>query len=106
MSTVVIFCTAGSKEEAETIAADLVRTKTAACCSILSGINSIYFWEGEVCSDSEYLLIIKTSEKALDAVTERIGRLHSYDLPEIIAMPIVGGSDEYIKWVENNSGGE
>ncbi|MBD3233504.1 MAG: divalent cation tolerance protein CutA [candidate division Zixibacteria bacterium] len=106
MSAVVVFCTTGSKEEAESIAADLVKSKTAACCNILSGINSIYFWEGEVCNDSEYLLIIKTSQDALEMVTRRIGELHSYDLPEIIAMPIIGGSDEYIKWVENNSGGE
>jgi periplasmic divalent cation tolerance protein len=100
---VVLIATASSKEEADKIAADLVGSKLVACCNLLPGITSHYYWQGKVCCDSEVMIVMKSREALIDRITQRVKELHSYTVPEVIAMPIVGGSQEYISWVLENT---
>jgi periplasmic divalent cation tolerance protein len=96
---IVVFVTAGSEAEAETIAKALVEERLAACVNILSPIRSIYRWEGKVTDDQERLLIIKTRAERFSAVEARVKTLHSYQVPEVIALPIVQGSEGYLRWL-------
>jgi periplasmic divalent cation tolerance protein len=97
---VVVLMTAGSQEEAEEIANVLVKEMLAACVNVLPGVTSVYRWEGQVQRDQEWLLIAKSTTKVLDALVRRVQALHSYDLPEVIALPVVGGSEAYLRWVD------
>jgi periplasmic divalent cation tolerance protein len=81
------------------LARTLVEERLAACVNLVPGVRSIYRWEGEVQDDREVLLIVKTREDALPALTARIGALHPYDVPEVIALPIAGGSEAYLAWL-------
>ncbi len=98
----VILCTTGV-EESEKIAKVLVEERLAACVNV-ADVNSYYRWEGEFCKDKEALLIIKTEKSRIDRIIERIKEVHSYELPEIIAIPIVAGYDKYLAWVEASVG--
>jgi periplasmic divalent cation tolerance protein len=94
----VVLVTAGSEAEAEKIARVLVENKLAACVS-LSPIRSIYSWQGEIRSDSEWQLVIKTDLAKFEDLKTKIQELHSYEVPEIIAIPIVAGSKAYLDWL-------
>ena len=96
----VVLVTAGSPEEAEEIAQNLVKEMLAACVNIVPGVTSVYRWEGEVQRDQEWLLIVKTRREVLDSLIQRVQALHSYDVPEIIALPLVGGSEAYLRWLD------
>ena len=96
---VVVYVTASSEEEARNIARALVEERLAACCSVLGGVRSIYRWQGRVCNDEESMLIIKTTAERFDDLSARVGELHSYEAPEIIAAPIVAGSPTYLAWL-------
>jgi len=98
---VVVFCTAPAGE-AEDLARALVDARLAACVNV-TGVQSFYRWEGAVQDESERLLIVKTEHRLLVPLIERIQELHSYDLPEIIAMPIVGGSAPYLDWIREET---
>ncbi|MDD4566672.1 Divalent-cation tolerance protein CutA [Methanoculleus chikugoensis] len=98
---VVVFCTAPAGE-AEDLARALVDARLAACVNV-TGVQSFYRWEGAVQDESERLLVVKTEHRLLDPLIERIQELHSYDLPEIIAMPIVGGSAPYLDWIREET---
>ena len=100
----VIFCMASSEEEAKKLSTALVNEKLAACVNMISGMRSVYRWKGEVCEAEEWLLIIKSQKAVLDRVIHRIRTLHSYEVPEIIALPIMGGSEDYLNWLEANTG--
>ena len=95
----VVFCTA-SQGEARSIAKVLVEERLAACVNIAS-VESFFFWNGEFCEENEALLVIKTERALIERLIKRIKQIHSYELPEIIAIPIVDGSDEYLKWVKD-----
>ncbi|MBV8810865.1 MAG: divalent-cation tolerance protein CutA [Acidobacteriaceae bacterium] len=95
----VIFCTCSTGEEAERIANDLVASRLAACVNILPAIQSIYRWRGEMERANEILLVIKTTQDSFVRVRDRIGQLHTYEVPEIIAIPVAGGSDAYLAWL-------
>jgi periplasmic divalent cation tolerance protein len=99
---IVAFVTAGSEAEAESIAKTLVEEQLAACVNILSPIRSIYRWEGELIDDQEWLLLIKTRAERFSAVEARVKALHSYQVPEVIALPIVQGSEGYLRWLLEN----
>lgn len=77
----------------------LVSNQLAACCNIIPGITSIYEWEGKICNDSESLLMIKSTRAAVPQLTTAVQTEHSYDECEVIAVPVVGGSDTYLDWV-------
>jgi periplasmic divalent cation tolerance protein len=98
---VVVLVTCGSAREAQKIARALVEERLAACGNIVEApVRSIYRWKGKVERAKEYVLLIKTSRKRFAAVRDRAKQLHSYDVPEIIAMPIAEGSSEYLKWID------
>ena len=97
---IVVLVTCGSAKEARQIARTLVEQKLAACVNILEvPVRSIYRWKGRVESARELLLIVKSSRNRFAALRRTIQRLHSYDLPEIIALPILSGAREYLKWL-------
>lgn len=98
--SMVVFVTCGSEEEALKIANALVEDHLAACANLVSPIRSIYRWEGKIWDEKEWLLIIKTHEKRYDELEKRVKALHSYDVPEIIGLPIVEGSLSYLHWLE------
>ena len=96
---VIILTTASSNKEAEIIGSKLVENKLAACVNIIPNVKSIYRWKGKINKDSEYLLIIKTVKRAEKEVFENIRKLHSYDTPEMITIPITGGEESYMNWL-------
>jgi periplasmic divalent cation tolerance protein len=102
MADVITYCvvlvTAGSCSEAEAIASALVTEQLAACVNF-TGVNSIYTWQGEVCNDEEWQLIIKTQTQMCDRLLQRIQELHSYDVPEFVVLPILTGSPAYLQWI-------
>jgi periplasmic divalent cation tolerance protein len=97
----IVLCTAGSEEEARKIARHLVERRLAACVNIVPQITSIYHWQGRIEEGREWLLLIKTSSEMFGRVQAVIRELHSYELPECIAVDIADGSSEYLKWIEN-----
>ncbi|MFY9692021.1 MAG: divalent-cation tolerance protein CutA [Candidatus Acidiferrales bacterium] len=100
---VVVLVTCGSAKEARRIAKVVVAQKLAACVNILDArVESIYRWKGKVESAKEFLLVMKTSRRRLAALQEKIEELHSYDVPEVIALPIVAGSREYLGWIDES----
>ena len=103
MQAKIVLTTCGSKEEAEKIARALVERRLATCVNIVPGIESVYRWQGKVESETEWMLVIKTTAGRFEAVREAIREMHSYDLPECIMISIEGGSPEYLKWIEENS---
>ena len=100
---IIILVTAGSEGEAEKIARALVEERFAACVNIISPIHSIYRWEGKVQDDHEWLLVIKTQATHFAAIEARVKSLHSYQVPEVIALPIVAGSEQYLGWLISES---
>ena len=100
-SYIQISTTTETKEQAENIAQRLVETKLAACVQITGPITSIYRWKGKVENEHEWLCLIKTREDLFDKVETVIKKLHSYETPEIIAVPIVKGSKEYFVWLDD-----
>ena len=100
---VIVFVTAGSDEEAVKIGKALVEEKLVACCNLIPRIRSIYWWKGEVCEEEERLLILKTQAALFPAVQSRVRELHSYDVPEIIALPIERGLPDYLTWIAEST---
>ncbi len=97
---IVVLVTCGSSKEARKIARALVEWELAACVSMMpSAMESIYRWKGKVESAKEFLLVIKTARKRFAAVQAEVRRLHSYEVPEIIALPIADGSRDYLSWI-------
>jgi periplasmic divalent cation tolerance protein len=100
---IVVLVTCGSVEEARKIGHALVEERLAACANVLQApMESIYRWKGRVDTAAEFLMIIKSSRERFSALEERIKALHSYDIPEIIALPIEKGSREYLAWLTDS----
>lgn len=99
MSYCIINSTTATKEDAILISNELINKNLIACCNIIPGITSIYKWNNEIVEDSECLMIIKTKQELYAKVEEEIKKMHKYDIPEIICMPIVNGSEEYLNWI-------
>lgn len=96
---IVVMCTCPDEVVAERIARTLVEEKLAACVNRLPGLRSTYSWEGAVQDEPEVLLIVKSTGARFEALELRIRTLHPYELPEIIALPVIGGSPAYLDWV-------
>jgi len=96
----VVLCTCSDQPEALRIANALIEGRLAACVNVLPPIQSIYRWEENIETAQEILLLIKTTAQAFSAVQKRIVELHSYDTPEIIAMPVTTGSEKYLAWLQ------
>ena len=99
---IVVFITAGSGEEAERIGKALVDERLTACANIVPRIKSIFHWEGKVCNEEEALLILKSKEALFQSIKDRVMELHSYDVPEIIAISIHSGSEDYLNWIHES----
>jgi len=96
---IVAFVTCGSEEEALKIANALVEARLAACVNVVAPIRSIYRWEGKICDEKEWLLVIKTQRHRFEALEKKVKSLHSYSVPEIISLPITEGSSRYLSWL-------
>ncbi len=100
---IVIFVTCPNPKEANKIASALVNEKLAACVNIISNLNSVFRWQGKIDRSQELLLMIKTKKKLFAKVERLVKKHHSYDTAEIIALPIVGGSKRYLKWIKEST---
>jgi periplasmic divalent cation tolerance protein len=97
---IVVLITAGSEEEAHEIADSLVNERKAACVNIVAGVDSLFRWQGKVESARESLLLVKTRASLFPEIISLVKEIHSYEVPEIIALPIVAGSEDYLRWLD------
>lgn len=102
---VIVTSTTDSETAARELAAKAIEERLGACAQIVGPVTSVYRWEGEVRTDQEWRVEIKTTAARVPALTERIGQLHGYDLPEVVATPIVGGSAAYLSWLGTETAG-
>ncbi len=100
---IVVLITAGSDEEAVKIANALVEEHLVACVNIVSGVQSVFFWQAKIQKARESLLICKSRLPMMDTIMKRVKSLHSYTVPEIIALPVVGGSQDYLDWIRDST---
>jgi len=100
---IVVLCTCGSAEEAERISGGLVEAKVAACVNIVPGLTSVYRWKGALERSSEWLLIIKSRRELFPQLRAEIEKLHSYEVPEIIAIEIADGAEAYLGWIDRET---
>lgn len=98
----IVLSTAGSEDEARKIARHLIEKQLAACVNIVPRVESIYRWQGKVESSAEWLLLIKTTAERFPAVRDAIRELHSYELPECVAISVEDGSTDYLQWIEDS----
>ena len=96
---IVLFITTANAEEAQRIAGVLVNERKAACVNIVPKISSLFWWQDKVDSAQESLLIVKTKASILNQIVNLVKQHHSYDVPEIIALPIIGGNQDYLEWI-------
>lgn len=103
----MVLVTASSREEGERIAKTLVGERLAACVNVIAGIRSVYWWEGKVEETDEVLLVCKARSSDFNEIEKRVKELHSYTVPEVIALPLREGSREYLTWLleETDRGG-
>jgi periplasmic divalent cation tolerance protein len=95
----VVLCTVSSVEEGRRLARALVELRLAACVNLIPKVESIYRWQGAVESAEEVLMVVKTTKKRFAELREKIGELHSYETPEIVALPVRDGSAAYLEWL-------
>ncbi len=98
---VVVFITTANEGEAHNIADLLLGRRKAACVSIVPRIDSLFWWQGELDSAQESLLIVKTKASLLPEIVNLVKGVHSYQVPEIVAVPIIGGNEDYLKWIDS-----
>lgn len=96
----ILFSTCGSAEEAGRVARHLVESRVAACVNVVPGVRSIYRWKDAVEDAQEWLLVIKTQAGRLGDVQAALGEMHSYEVPELVAVPVTGGSADYLHWID------
>ena len=102
---IIVLITASSKDEAARVGTALVDEHLAACVNIVPQIRSLFFWEGKTQDQDEILLVVKSRLPLLERIIARVKALHSYTVPEIIALPIIGGSPEYLHWLDEETKG-
>ena len=101
---IVVLITASKKQEAEAIARGLIKNKLAACVNMVRGIDSLFWWKGKVDRARETLLIAKTKKSKFKKLAAFVRSVHSYTVPEIIALPIVSGNNDYLAWIDESVG--
>ncbi len=102
---IIVLITAASQNEAGAIAKVLVEEHLAACVNIVPQVRSLFFWEGKTQEAAEALLVCKSRKSLFDALIRRVKGIHSYSVPEIIALPIMAGAPEYLSWLEQSTEG-
>jgi periplasmic divalent cation tolerance protein len=103
LTAVVVFITASSADEATRIGRTLVEERLAACANLIPSIASTYWWKDKIEESGEALLVIKTRQDLIERLTARVKALHSYTVPEVIALPILGGNPDYLKWIDDST---
>jgi len=103
MNEIVVFITTSNEDEAVKIAHALVEARLAACVNIIKEIRSIYLWQGKIEDDKEVLMIVKSRRKHFVAISKKVKEMHSYEVPEVIALPIVDGAENYLKWLQEST---
>ena len=101
MSYQIVFMTAPNREEAVKIVRTLLEEKLIACGNIVDSVSSFFWWKGKIEEEKEILVIMKSNEKLFKKLSKRVTELHSYDVPEILALPIVDGSQSYLDWLKS-----
>jgi len=102
MSYLIVFMTAANMEEAVNIVRTLLEEKLIACANIVDNVSSLFWWQGKIEEENEVLAIMKSSQKLFKKLSERVAELHCYDVPEVLALPIVDGSQSYLDWLKVN----
>ena len=102
---VMVWTTVASTAEAERLASILVEEQLAACVNVLAEMQSFYRWKGSVETGREHQLVIKTTAERVPALATRLAELHEYELPELIVVPVAGGSDAYLNWIRESAAG-
>lgn len=103
VAEIVVFVTTSSEEEAMRIGLALVQAELASCVNVLPQVRSIFRWEGKVTEEQEFMMVIKSRSDLFEVLAVTVKRLHSYAVPEIIALPIVKGSEEYLAWIRDST---
>ena len=98
-----VFITASSEQEGEKISSALVKERLAACVSMVKGVSSTFRWKGQISNEQEVLLIAKTKDTLFEKIKKRVLELHSYEVPEIVASPILAGFEKYLNWIEDET---
>jgi periplasmic divalent cation tolerance protein len=106
VSAIVVVTTVGTEEQANQMAENLVARRHACCVNILPVHRSVYRWQGRICSDSEFLLVIKTLDSEYEQIERAIKELHSYELPEILAFGVQRGEEGFLQWLTGCVGGQ
>ncbi len=99
----LIYCTCPSAEAGQKITDALIGKRLAACVNLIPGLRSTYRWKGEICRDDEVLLLIKTRSAQFERLKAAILKLHPYELPEVIAVPVMAGHTPYLDWIRDNT---
>jgi periplasmic divalent cation tolerance protein len=99
---IVVLSTCATETDAERLARALVAGRLAACVNVVPGMRSFYHWKGEIESGAEFLLIIKTSRELFPALNAEMAKLHPYEVPELLALPVVDGAENYLSWLDSN----
>jgi len=99
---VVVIVTAANREEAVKIVRSLLEERLIACANIVGPISSIFWWEGKIDEAREFLVFMKSHENHFERLSEKVAEIHSYEVPEIIALPIIKGSQSYLEWLSNS----
>jgi periplasmic divalent cation tolerance protein len=100
---IVVLITCPSPEEAENLSKKILSERLAACVNIINSVHSLFHWQGKIEDDQESLMIVKTRSVLLDQLKTFVQENHPYDVPEVIALPIVGGSDDYMEWMKSET---
>ena len=103
---IVVLTTCDSEERAVSLARHLVEEGLAACVNIVSGIRSVYRWKGAIEDASEWMLVIKSRRDLFPALSAELGKMHTYEVPEVIALPVVDGAENYLAWLDGELGGK
>jgi periplasmic divalent cation tolerance protein len=99
VAALVVITTVGNEEQANLLASELVARRHASCVNVVSGLRSVYRWQGKICRDTEFMLVVKTLDSEYPAVEATIQELHSYELPEILAFKVAKGEPKFLEWI-------
>lgn len=102
---ILVMITFGSEEESVTIARALLEDRLIACANLIGGVRSLYHWKGQVCDDPEFLLYCKSQRHLFPRIAEKVKSLHSYEVPEIVALPLIEGWEPYFQWIDEETQG-
>ena len=103
---ILVLSNCGSEEEARRVARALVEARVAACVNIVPGIQSVYHWQGAIQEDPEWMLVIKSTRPMFDSLAAELRKIHSYQVPEVLAIPVIAGDQNYLDWMDREISGK